>query len=252
MRIKNMAKTNSRQNQIDEILESLWKMKEEEEHTKEVLFRFPQVKEAEGLLYEMEKENLLAIDGENVSLTPEGEDIAREIVRRHRLAERLFYELFELADKSIETTACSFEHILDPSVTENVCTFLGHPRTCPHGKRIPPGECCRRFETEVKPLTLPLTKLRVGEVGQVVFIASKSRGRLERLAGLGIVPGAMVKVQQTDPLPVVHVGEAELALDREVAKRIFVRRGLPPPQRKHPLRRGWGLRQRLRRGFRRR
>jgi len=247
-----MAKTNSRQNQIDEILESLWKMKEEGEHTKKALLKYPQVKEAEGLLEEMEKENLLALDGENVSLTPKGEDIAREIIRRHRLAERLFHELFELTDKSIETTACSLEHILDPSVTESVCTFLGHPRTCPHGKRIPPGECCRRFETEVKPLTLPLTRLDSGEVGQVVFIASKSRGRLERLAGLGIVPGAMVKVQQTDPLPVVHVGEAELALDREVAKRIFVRRGLPPPQRKHPLRRGWGLRQRLRRGFRRR
>lgn len=247
-----MAKTNSRQNQIDEILESLWKMKEEGEHTKKALLKYPQVKEAEGLLEEMEKENLLALDGENVSLTPKGEDIAREIIRRHRLAERLFYELFELADKSIETTACSFEHILDPSVTENVCTFLGHPRTCPHGKRIPPGECCRRFETEVRPLTLPLTKLQVGEAGQVVFIASKSRGRLERLAGLGILPGAMVKLQQTDPSPVVQVGETELALDQEVAKRIFVRRDLTPPQRRHPFGRGLGLRQRLRRGFRRR
>lgn len=247
-----MDKVNSRQHLTDEILESLWKMKEEGEHTKKALLKYPQVKEAEGLLEEMEKENLLTLDGENVSLTPKGEDIAREIIRRHRLAERLFYELFELADKSIETTACSFEHILDPSVTENVCTFLGHPRTCPHGKRIPPGECCRRFETEVRPLTLPLTKLRVGEAGQVVFIASKSRGRLERLAGLGIVPGAMVKVQQTDPSPVVRVQEAELALDLEVAKRIFVRRNLPPPRRKHHFRRGLGLRERLRRGFRRR
>jgi len=247
-----MVKTNSRRNQIDEILESLWKMKEEGEHSKEALLKYPQVKEEEGRLEEMEKENLIALDGKDVSLTPKGEAIAREIVRRHRLAERLFYELFELADKSIETTACSFEHILDASVTESVCTFLGHPRTCPHGKRIPPGECCRRFETEVRPLTLPLTRLKSQEVGQVVFIASQSRGRLERLAGLGIVPGAMVKVRQTDPSPVVRVGEAELALDQEVAKRIFVRRGHLPPRGKRPFRRGLGLRQRLRRGFRQR
>ena len=44
---------------------------------------------------------------------------------------------------SIEKNACTFEHILSPEVTDRICTFLGHPRTCPHGSPIPEGDCCR-------------------------------------------------------------------------------------------------------------
>ena len=43
---------------------------------------------------------------------------------------------------SIEKNACTFEHILSPEVTDRICTFLGHPRTCPHGSPIPEGDCC--------------------------------------------------------------------------------------------------------------
>jgi DtxR family Mn-dependent transcriptional regulator len=31
---------------------------------------------------------------------------------------------------------------LSPEATDKICTFLGHPRTCPHGAPIPPGPCC--------------------------------------------------------------------------------------------------------------
>jgi len=34
------------------------------------------------------------------------------------------------------------EHIIDPEVTASICSFLGHPRKCPHGKPIPSGNCC--------------------------------------------------------------------------------------------------------------
>ena len=46
------------------------------------------------------------------------------------------------AGQELEATACEFEHVLSPAVEESVCTFLGHPPVCPHGKPIPPG-----FET---------------------------------------------------------------------------------------------------------
>jgi DtxR family Mn-dependent transcriptional regulator len=38
--------------------------------------------------------------------------------------------------------ACRMEHIIDPEVTDSICSFLGHPRRCPHGKSIPTGDCC--------------------------------------------------------------------------------------------------------------
>ncbi|MFZ0759708.1 MAG: ATP-binding cassette domain-containing protein [Candidatus Sulfotelmatobacter sp.] len=80
-----------------------------------------------------------------VELTPRGRERAGSIIRRHRLAERLFTDSLAMDSESeIEQQACKFEHILSPEATDKICTFLGHPRTCPHGAPIPPGLCCGR------------------------------------------------------------------------------------------------------------
>ena len=79
-----------------------------------------------------------------VALTPRGRTRAGSIIRRHRLAERLFTDSLAMDSESeIEEQACKFEHILSPEATDKICSFLGHPRTCPHGAPIPPGPCCQ-------------------------------------------------------------------------------------------------------------
>lgn len=78
-----------------------------------------------------------------VELTPRGRQRAADIIRRHRLAERLFTDSLALdSETEIEQQACKFEHILSPEATDKICTFLGHPKTCPHGAPIPRGQCC--------------------------------------------------------------------------------------------------------------
>jgi energy-coupling factor transporter ATP-binding protein EcfA2 len=87
-----------------------------------------------------------------VELTPRGRERAGSIIRRHRLAERLFTDSLAMDSESeIEQQACKFEHILSPEATDKICTFLGHPRTCPHGAPIPPGACCGRSSELVAP-----------------------------------------------------------------------------------------------------
>ena len=80
-----------------------------------------------------------------VELTAHGRKRAADIIRRHRLAERLFTDSLAMdSETEIEQQACKFEHILSPEATDKICSFLGHPRTCPHGAPIPPGPCCGR------------------------------------------------------------------------------------------------------------
>ncbi len=80
-----------------------------------------------------------------VELTDRGRKQAADIIRRHRLAERLFTDSLALdSETEIEQQACKFEHILSPEATDKICTFLGHPRTCPHGAPIPLGPCCEK------------------------------------------------------------------------------------------------------------
>ncbi len=80
-----------------------------------------------------------------VDLTARGRQRAADIIRRHRLAERLFTDSLALdSETEIEQQACKFEHILSREATDKICSFLGHPLTCPHGAPIPPGPCCPR------------------------------------------------------------------------------------------------------------
>ena len=67
-------------------------------------------------------------------------------------AERLFTDSLAMdSETEIEQQACKFEHILSPEATDKICSFLGHPRTCPHGAAIPPGPCCGKLaESEPK------------------------------------------------------------------------------------------------------
>ena len=80
-----------------------------------------------------------------VGLTQRGRQRAADIIRRHRLAERLFTDSLAMdSETEIEEQACKFEHILSTEATDKICSFLGHPKTCPHGAPIPPGPCCAR------------------------------------------------------------------------------------------------------------
>ncbi|MDQ6676861.1 MAG: hypothetical protein M3Z09_06145 [Acidobacteriota bacterium] len=86
---------------------------------------------------------LVRVSGWDVQFTEAGEARARSVIRRHRLAERLFTDVLAIRDDAaIESDACTFEHILSPELTDRICTFLGHPETCPHGSAIPRGKCC--------------------------------------------------------------------------------------------------------------
>lgn len=93
----------------------------------------------------MRPEGIFQFDGSAlVTLTTRGRNKAGSIIRRHRLAERLFTDSLAMdSETEIEQQACKFEHILSPGATDKICTFLGHPKTCPHGAPIPPGPCCQ-------------------------------------------------------------------------------------------------------------
>jgi putative ABC transport system ATP-binding protein len=97
---------------------------------------------AARVLSRMADLHLVALQNGEAQLTPMGSQRARDVVRRHRLAERLFKDTFSVDETEAHTQACKFEHIISPELDQRICTFLGHPKTCPHGNPIPPGDCC--------------------------------------------------------------------------------------------------------------
>jgi putative ABC transport system ATP-binding protein len=94
------------------------------------------------ILGRMSDLHLVELHNGEVRLTTAGTRRARDVVRRHRLAERLFKDTFSIDDPEAHNQACKFEHIISPELDQRICTFLGHPQTCPHGNPIPAGDCC--------------------------------------------------------------------------------------------------------------
>jgi DtxR family transcriptional regulator, Mn-dependent transcriptional regulator len=168
-------------------------------------------------------EGLLTLSGQAVALTAEGEKRARGVVRRHRLTERLFKDLLSVSESIMESQACEFEHILSPEATDSVCTLLGHPPTCPHGRPIPPGPCCGTAQRQVRSLVTGLPHFALGATGRIVFIAPRFHDRMDRLASLGVIPGSVIRLHQRAPSYVIEVGETTIALDTEIAGEIYVK-----------------------------
>jgi DtxR family Mn-dependent transcriptional regulator len=173
---------------------------------------------------ELGKLGLVTVSAGRVALTGEGEARARAVVRRHRLAERLFRDLLDMEDEASEGHACEFEHILSAEATDSVCTLLGHPPTCPHGKAIPAGNCCKVFQKDIRPLVTRLPHLELGATARIVFIAPRFHDRMDRLSALGVTPGCDIRLHQRSPAYVLEVGESTIAIDPEIANEIYVKR----------------------------
>ena len=212
---------------VDELLEFIWTERESGRNSIEKLLAVEEVREAGAdfeTLKRMQTDGLLRIMGDTVRLSDNGDALAREAIRRHRLAERLLTEVLALDPESMERNACGFEHTLSPEVTESICTLLAHPPTCPHGHAIPQGQCCLKSTDELTPLVGPLDKLDIGDSAKIIFIASKAHARLDKLSSLGIVPGSMLRVHQKRPAFVILMGETTLALDISIIREIYVKR----------------------------
>lgn len=206
----------------DELLEIIWTLREEGQLTGEQIVQSCTLQDCVAILSDLAKNGWIDIKGQEVALLAKGEKRARELVRRHRLSLRMFYDLFAL--DGAEAEACKFEHILSPEVTDSVCTLLGHPPNSPDGKPIPRGECCAVFRQEMKPLVAPLTDLMPGEKAKIVFITPESHSRLDRLSAMGVVPGSIVKLHQKQPSYVIQLGETMIAVDKEISREIYVRK----------------------------
>ena len=128
---------------FDHLLEQIWVCREEGRPSDVEHLRTPGGVDPVRTLARMEDLRLVKVLEEHlIQLTERGQSRARDVVRRHRLAERLFKDTFRIDDHEAHSQACKFEHIISPELDQRICSFLGHPTTCPHGNPIPPGECC--------------------------------------------------------------------------------------------------------------
>jgi DtxR family Mn-dependent transcriptional regulator len=151
-------------------------------------------------------------------LTREGELIALEVIRHHRLLEQYLAETLGLSIDLVHAEADRLEHVISEELERKIDEALGFPTHDPHGDPIPDADL------KVTPATLrSLAELAPGEEATVRRIPDGDAEVLRLLAGLDLVPGRRVRMGAGDGDPVhVTVDEREHEISRELAGQIGV------------------------------
>ena len=207
---------------IEESLEIIWHLKENHAPSIEGFRKHDIEQFGEKAVYKLEAEGYIVINNESIKMTRKGEKAAKQVVRRHRLAERLLTDVLGMNPDEVEKGACEFEHILAPELTESICTLLGHPKQCPHGTNIPQGDCCERQQESISSAVVPLTDAAIGEEHKVAYINTQLDSRVQKLFQFQIFPGTTVKISQRYPSFVLQSKNTQLAMEAAIVKEIFV------------------------------
>ena len=218
----------------EEYLERLWEMKEKEQDSVRDLEASMATDFDLKFIEELAMEGLVVFsDGEcRITLTAEGETQARQIIRAHRIGERLLFDVF---GEGFEKGACEFEHTKTIELVDGICTLLGHPRSCPHGMPIPEGDCCLRLAKTTHNAVVSLVEMEIGQSTRVAYIESRDDHRMHKLNGLQIRPGVLIRLHQRYPCYVVECEGGNIAIDDDIAASIRVWSNSPQvqPQKKH-------------------
>ncbi len=212
--------------EIDEVLEWMWMSREgSQADNSNDLAECDRVNITDGILADVEAAGYILRRGNEFVFTPKGESEASDLIRRHRLAERIVVDVLGVGGREVEDTACEFEHVIAPRLTESICTLLGHPRSCPHGLPIPEGRCCREARQSVESVVVPLSALKIGEEAYLAYISTRDYPRLQKLISFGISPGIRIKMLQKFPTYVIQAEHTQVALEEKVANCIYLWRG---------------------------
>ena len=155
-----------------------------------------------------------------VELTPEGEQVALEVLRHHRLLESYLADFLGVPWDQVHDEAEVLEHYISEDLEARIAAALGEPDRDPHGDPIPSADLSLPEAHDVS-----LSTLRAGESGTVLRVSDSDPELLRYLAECGITPGVEIEVVETVRFgggARVTIAGSEQMLGPELAKRVRI------------------------------
>jgi DtxR family Mn-dependent transcriptional regulator len=181
----------------------------------------------------MERDGLVVVEGDrHLALTGHGRERAVQVLRKHRLAERLLADVIGLDWAFVHDEACRWEHVMSEQVERRVLEMLGHPTESPYGNPIPGlAELGDAAAPEFMHGVINIVD-RVAEAPDAVTAVIRRLGEpvqfdpelLGQLRTAGVMPGATATIAAAGSYVSVQVdgfGDG-LELPNEVAAHIYV------------------------------
>jgi DtxR family Mn-dependent transcriptional regulator len=171
-----------------------------------------------ALVGRMQTQGLVEAHGQEFSLTPEGERLALQVVRAHRLLERYFADEARLPLRDVHRAAERGEHALSPADADRLSAALGHPTHDPHGDPIPTRE-----GAVASAAGTPATSWPADAFGRVVHLEDEPEIAFAQIVAAGLRVGQVLRLIESTPERVVMTdGEREFTLAPAVAANVFL------------------------------
>lgn len=175
------------------------------------------------MLERLSAEGYLQRSGREITLTPRGDEIARSVIRKHRLAERLLVDVIGLPWYLVHEEAGRWEHVMSDAVEARLVDLLGDPSTCPHGNPIPGST----HSPTAPDLQVSLAGVAAGETVRLERLTEEvelDMAALRYLDDAGFVPGTTAKVAARGPdgTLMLELEGGTLALGRDLSEKLFV------------------------------
>ncbi|HET7218686.1 MAG TPA: metal-dependent transcriptional regulator [Vicinamibacterales bacterium] len=170
------------------------------------------------LLARMQHQGLVIARGQEFELTPDGERLARQIVRAHRLLERYFADEARLPLREVHAAAERDEHKLTTDQVDALSASLGHPRLDPHGDPIPgrDGEIAPAGDT-------PVTAWPSDKFGRITHLEDEPPLAYAQILAEGLRVGQVVRILESTPERIALTdGDHEFRLAPAVAANVFL------------------------------
>lgn len=165
---------------------------------------------------------IIHVPYKGVKLTEKGDKIALQVLRRHRLSERLLTDILHIDWDKVHEAACKLEHGMTEEILNSIEKILNHPKTCPHGNPIP-SQQGKIVEEDFE----NLAQLDTNERSTIVKIANENQELLHYLSKMGVAPGVLVEIVEKAPFggPItIKINKVTHALSLEVASIIKVKK----------------------------
>lgn len=158
---------------------------------------------------------------QGVTLTPEGEQAALEVLRHHRLLESWLVQSLGYSWDEVHEEACRLEHVISEDFEARMAAALGNPERDPHGDPIPTAELVMP-DDEAK----PLSSLRPVQGAVVLRVNDEDPAFLRHLDELGLVPGAQLEITSfssfDNNLTIAVHGRPSTVVGLAITSKIFV------------------------------
>jgi DtxR family Mn-dependent transcriptional regulator len=174
-------------------------------------------------LKRLQRKGLVRVSGKrSIELTPQGIGATTELVRRHRLVERLLTDLLKMPWDKVHEEAEKLEHAISPELEKRLLELFGENGKCPHGNPFTPRLPYRRA-----PRTFPLTEApenRQLRVARIAELHEKEKDFLTSLAALSLKPGSkLVLLRKTfDGILELKVAGKKATFASQSGSRIWV------------------------------